>query len=67
MTKTVKTNITLMLADNITMNNLSDLIEGFDKKRIIYPENYEEGLENSPCIIYKRQGEYKKLSLLYNY
>lgn len=60
MTKTVKTNITLMLADNITMNNLSDLIEGFDKKRIIYPKNYEEGLENSPCIIYKRQGEYKK-------
>ena len=60
MSKIVKTNITLMLANDITIEKLDELIEGFDEREIIYPENYDINLENIPCIIYRRQGNYKK-------
>lgn len=49
-----------MLANDITIEKLDELIEGFDEREIIYPENYDINLENIPCIIYRRQGNYKK-------
>lgn len=60
MSKVVKTNVTLMLANDVTLRNLSDVIEEFDESKIIYPENYNTYLDNASCVIYRRQGNYKK-------
>lgn len=49
-----------MMADNVTMQNLGDLIEDFDETKIIYPENYGSNLNNISCVVYRRQGNYKK-------
>ena len=49
-----------MMADNVTLQNLSDLIEEFDETKIIYPGSYDNNLDNVSCVIYRRQGNYKK-------
>lgn len=53
-------NLTLMLAEDVTMSNLKDLIKDFDSRNIIYPKGAAKKLNQVPCVVYKRKGPSQK-------
>ena len=49
-----------MLANDITFENISDLIEDFDIRKVIYPKQCQpNNITEQECLIYKRRGESK--------
>lgn len=57
MSKNMRVNLTLMLADNISFENIEDLIDNFDSHKVIYPENFDsQNISELDCLVYKRQG-----------